>query len=357
MSLELSPARLFDGFPEAVLLSSDGVVHYCNPAAARLFPGLTAGGPVPGGLTGMLDGAGAPAVVSGELEGSPCTVTIQDAGDEVLLILRAEGRRTAGPDLERLAFRLRQETAGMAAALQQLDPTEGAPSEEKARRYLAAANQGLYRLMRLCDHLEFVERSDETVYRPGPLDLAGFCRELADQIGSVCGLAGYRFTYETELESLITTGDEALLRRLVLSLISNALKAAGEGGGLGLKLSKRRGRAVLRVWDSGRGVEGGAISRLFGGLAEQAPSLDPAEGLGLGLDAVRRIAELHGGSVLMEARPGQGLRCTVSLPVRRPGGETTLRSPRGDYTGGFSPLLVELSDVLPVRLFLPEDLA
>lgn len=354
--MELTPARLFDGFPEAVLLTLDGAVRYCNPAAARLFPGVEEGGPVPVALTALLKGARAPALVSGELEGAPCTVTVQDAGDEKLVILRAEVRHTAGPDLARLAVRLRQETAGMAAALQQLDPTEGAPSEERARRYLAAANQGLYRLMRLCDHLEFVERPDEAVYRPEPLDLAGFCGELAGQVEGVCRLAGYRFRYETELASLITTGDERLLRRLILSLVSNAIKAAGEDGGLGLRLSKRGGRAVLRVWDDGQGVAGGGLARLFGGAAELPPSLDPSEGLGLGLDAVRRIAELHGGSVLMEAQPGRGLRCTVFLPVKRPEGNLPLRSPRADYSGGFSPLLVELSDVLPVELFLPEDL-
>lgn len=355
--MELTPARLFDGFPEAVLLMAEGAVRYRNPAAARLFPGLADGGPAPEALTALLEGVSPPAVLSGDLAGGPCTVTVQDAGEEKLVILRAGVRRAAGPDLERLAVRLRQEAAAMAAALQHLDPTEGEPGEEKARRYLAAANQGLYRLMRLCDHLEFVERPDEAVYRPEPLDLAGFCRELAGEVESVCRLAGYRFTYETELASLVTTGDERLLRRLILSLVSNALKAAGEGGGLGLKLAKRGERAVLWVWDGGRGLEGGELSKLFGGAADLPPSLDPGEGLGLGLDAVRRIAELHGGAVLMEARPDRGLRCTVSLPIRRPEGRTVLRSPRADYSGGFSPLLVELSDVLPVELFLPEDLS
>ena len=356
MSMELSPAQLFDAFPEAVLLVLDATVRYSNPAAGRLFPGLSAGGAVPAALAALLEGAQVPAVLSGELEGSPYTVTLQQAGDEVLVVLRTDVHQTEGRGLQHLAVRLRQETAGMAAALQRLDPTVGEPGEEKAKRYLAAASQGLYRLMRLADHLEFVEREDEEVYRPGPLDLAGFCRDLADQIESVCRLAGYRFTYETELSSLVTTGDERLLRRLVLSLVSNSIKAVGEGGYMGLRLSRQGEGAVLTVWDRGGSLAGEELSRMLGGAVELRSSLDPSEGLGLGMDAVRRIARLHGGTVFVESNQGKGLQCVVSLPVQQPEGGLPLRSPKSDYSGGFSPLLVELSDVLPVDLFFPEHL-
>ena len=120
-----------------------------------------------------------------------------------------------------------------------------------------------------------------------------------------------------------------------------------------IKRTRTRGRALLTVWDSGGGLQESDLSRLFGGGPK---SLDPREGLGLGLDAVRRAARLHGGVVMVEGRPEEGLRCVVSLPIRAPEGESTLRTPRADYSGGFSPVLVELSDVLPLELFLPEEL-
>lgn len=167
-------------------------------------------------------------------------------------------------------------------------------------------------------------------------------------------MSGYRFSYETELVTLLTVGDEALLRRLVLSLVSNAMKAAGAGGALGARLAKRRGRAVLTVWDRGKGLEAEDLARLFGGEA-RGVSMDPGEGLGLGLEAVRRIARLHGGFLMMEGRPEEGLRAVVSLPVQPPEAGVGLRSPGGEYAGGFSPVLVELSDVLSARVFAPED--
>lgn len=358
MTTDCSLATLFDSFPEAVLVFQDNRILYRNPAADRIFSGLETDAPVPEELAVLLEGAPAPAVAAGKLGERTYAVTVQEIGGGIMAVLRPAGTPTTGPGLERLCFRLRQETAGLAMALQRLDPTEGELDEERARRHLAAANQGLYRLLRLTDHLEFLDRTDEELYHPRPLDLAGFCRELGAQVESVCRMAGSQFLYESELVSLITMGDERLLRRLILSLVSNSIKAAGEEGRLGLRLSlaKDRKRALLTVWDSGEGLKEGELARLFGELEQEPPSLDPREGLGLGLDAVRRIAELHGGAVMVEGRPQDSLRCVVSLPVRAPEGRMLLEGHKADYAGGFSPLLVELSDVLPVRLFLPEDL-
>ena len=81
------------------------------------------------------------------------------------------------------------------------------------------------------------------------------------------------------------------------------------------------------------------------------------DGLGLGLSIARRVASLHGGALVLEQREGRGLRSVVSLPVCPPERNQMLKTPQMgcDPTGGFSPVLVELSGVLPYQAFLPED--
>ena len=165
--------------------------------------------------------------------------------------------------------------------------------------------------------------------------------------------AGYGFAYESELASLLTLGDPSLLRRMLLALLSNAMKAAGPGGKLGLRLARSGQRAVLTVWDGGNGLAEGDLSLLFGGEPDGGRA---GTGLGTGLESVRRIAALHGGSVMVASREGDGLRVVVSLPIRDTAG-MFLRAPAASYdpSGGFSPLLLELSDVLPAELYRPED--
>lgn len=352
--IELPCAPLFDGFPEPVFLLRDGAVRYYNRAAARLFPGLEPECPAPETLLGLLKDVSAPALAAAKLEGDGYLASVQETSEGLLLMLRPEPEEGRRPRLDRLAVELRQETAGLSAALQMLDPDRVELQPERARQYLSAANRGLYCLLRLCDHLEFLDRPDGDAYHPGAMDLAGFLAKLMDEVSGLMGQGGWHFRYETELSSLITVADADLLRRLVLGLVSNAVKAAGPGGELGVRLAKAGRRAVLTVWDSGEGLSGEQFGRLFD--AGAAPKgTGTGEGLGLGLSAVRRAAALHGGTLMVDSRPGGGTRATVALPLREPEGSTTLRGP-GPGPGGFSAVLIELADVLPITVYCPEDL-
>ena len=153
------------------------------------------------------------------------------------------------------------------------------------------------------------------------------------------GAAGDRAT-------ILTTGEEALAARL--NLIANAVRAAGEGGESGLRLARRGGRAVLTVWDNGPG---------FLPETDERELLQRPGSLGLGLKVARRIAALHGGSIVFEQREERGSRAIVSLPLRPPEPGELLKTPRMgfDGSGGFSDTLIELAGVLPYRAFFPED--
>lgn len=343
---------LFDGFPEPVLLLREDKVAYRNQAAAERFLGLRPGDEVPAGLRTLLGEACPPAAAAGAVDGWPCTASLQAVDGGTLVVLRSRAGRDGQPGLERLALQLRRETTTLAAALQRLDPTEEVPGEEKIQRYLAVANQGLYRIIRLADHLGLAGGETEA-WQPQGMDLAGLCRETAEEVEGLCRMGGYSFTWALEAAGLLTIGDDRLLQRMLLCMLSNAMKAAGKKGRLGLKLAVRRDRAVITVWNSGRPLEEKDLGRIFGG--DRAPSLDGQQGLGLGLEVVRQVAALHGGTVLAESREGV-TRCVVSLPIRKPEENEPLRTPRVDYSGGFLPSLVELSDVLPPEIYNCEDL-
>ncbi|NCB63189.1 MAG: HAMP domain-containing histidine kinase [Clostridia bacterium] len=354
--MQFCPEQLFDGFPEPTLIIRSGSLRYFNPAAVRLFPGLSPEAALPDELSALLDAVDGPTVLLSRVDGADWRVSVQDTPEGFLLLFRVDDAQSAPFRADRLSVHLRQQTAGLAAALQRLFLGK-ALAPDKYDQYLSVANQGLYRLMRLADHLEFLDRDREHAYVPAPVDLAGLCREVADGMEDICRHSGYRFTYEADLTSLITVGDDVQLRRMLLALLSNAMKAAGQGGKFGARLSKMGKRAVITVWDNGPGLDNGNMSFLFGGEAGKLPSLEAGEGMGLGLTAVRRVVSLHGGTVMIESREDDGLRAIVSLPLREPGPDMPLRTPRTAYTSGhFSDFLVELSDVLPARFYMPDEM-
>ena len=252
-----------------------------------------------------------------------------------------------------LVEQFREQMNNLSAAIQLLTPVVREKGGEQYDPYLAILHQSLYRMMRMLGNVEYLQldQCGGTEPKPGTLDLAGLCRELAVQAAPLTELAGVAFSYEEETGSLLTQGDSRLLRRMLLGLIANAVKAAGKGGRAGLRLAVRKDRAVLTVWDDGPGLVPPQPEE------EQSPLYRP-DGLGLGLRVARSIAAVHGGAIVFEQQEDRGCRAVVSLPVRPPERNGVLRTPTMGYDagGGFSDLLVELAGVLPYEAFLPREL-
>jgi PAS domain S-box-containing protein len=113
-------------------------------------------------------------------------------------------------------------------------------------------------------------------------------------------------------------GDPARVHQIVSNLIANALKFTSAGGRVAVRLEARERRAVIEVDDSGEGIAPTDLSIIFEPFRQGQQSTRRG-GLGIGLDLVRRLAEMHGGTVTVaSAGLGHGARFRVELPLSRP---------------------------------------
>jgi len=249
-------------------------------------------------------------------------------------------------DYEKLLGELRDRVGEVSSALQMLDDllSKGSPRE---KAHVTVINRSLYQLHRTITHLE-LNREEDPVFQPRTLDLAGLCRDLGQRLEGLVKMAGVELRWEAEPANLFCLADKELLELALLNLVSNAVEAAGPGGRVELTLCRDKDRAKFTVSDNGPGLK----------LPQEAkPTLKTAGGLGLGLPTARRIAKLHGGSVLLKNAAQGGVRAVLSIPVRKADprvGER--RSPGFGLLGGATPELVELSALLPSELYLTEDL-
>lgn len=111
--------------------------------------------------------------------------------------------------------------------------------------------------------------------------------------------------------------DERRMRQVLINLLSNAVKFTPDGGEVWLQVEADTEGEVLyfNVIDTGIGIAPENINKLFKPFVQLDSSLSRRyAGTGLGLALVRRIVELHGGSVSLESELGQGSRFTVTLP-------------------------------------------
>ncbi|MEP9364127.1 ATP-binding protein [Nocardioides sp. CN2-186] len=111
-------------------------------------------------------------------------------------------------------------------------------------------------------------------------------------------------------------GDRDMLERVVINLVSNAVKFTPEGGHVAVSLSVRTGSVVLEVTDTGIGIPLQEQDRLFTRFFRSSLAQEQAiPGSGLGLSIAHAIVEQHGGSMSVESEPGEGTTFRVTLPV------------------------------------------
>lgn len=110
-------------------------------------------------------------------------------------------------------------------------------------------------------------------------------------------------------------GNEEQLEQIWINLIGNAIKFTPEGGVVGARCEKSGGRLVIEIFDNGIGMDQETMAHAFDKYYQQDSS-GVSSGNGIGLAIVQRIAELYGGNVRIESKPGYGSVFTVELPVR-----------------------------------------
>jgi signal transduction histidine kinase len=168
---------------------------------------------------------------------------------------------------------------------------------------------------RLIESLLTLARSaDEAAVKPDVVDLAAAGELGLDGVDGELRERG--IALRTELQRAPTRGDRRLIERLVANLVENAVRHNVPGGWIDVSTYVRNGTARLRVENSGEPIPPERIDDLvepFQRLARHAPG----SGSGLGLSIVRSVAEVHGGSLRIDARPGGGLAVDVELPAAR----------------------------------------
>jgi CheY-like chemotaxis protein/two-component sensor histidine kinase len=111
--------------------------------------------------------------------------------------------------------------------------------------------------------------------------------------------------------------DATRIEQVVVNLLNNAAKYTDEGGNIWLSMQREADFAVLRVRDTGVGIAPDLLANIFDLFTQANRTLDRAQGgLGIGLTLVKKIVEMHRGTVeAKSAGIGQGSEFTVRLPI------------------------------------------
>lgn len=181
-------------------------------------------------------------------------------------------------------------------------------------RQIRESSDGL--LMLVEDILDFAR--GEYVVSPEPLDLAAVAREAMGASRAAADALGLTLAIDDRLPSRSRFHcDRRALRQALHPLIANAVKFTSEGG-VSVRLDRAGDGVVIRVSDTGCGIEPAHHAQLFEAFSQADASTSRLhEGAGLGLALVARHAHRLGGRVEVDSRPGEGSTFTLHLPLSR----------------------------------------
>ena len=341
---------LLDALPEGVIQMRAGLVLASNEKARQYLPPMEVGAPLP--ISIFLPQPGGTEEGVFVFDSVAYSYTCKASKEEQILLFRPDSRSAL--ENWQLDGTLRQLRELLGELLAEVGPAAVPGGAVSA----GAFGKTFHQLFRLVNNLDFIRRmtaAEPPPFHPVTTDLGNLCRNTVRQAGELLQEAGIRleYRYMEQRSGLFISGDPGLLQRVLVGLISNAAQAVGEGRVV-LTLRRQQGRALATVSNNGPLPNHKQLSALFQeGLGEDVPL--PGQGAGLGLSVARDIAALHRGSMLTEW--GQSSPTVVlSLPTGPLDGRASLRTPRCQVNGGLDPVLLELSDVLPVHLFGLEGL-
>jgi len=190
---------------------------------------------------------------------------------------------------------------------------------EEYKESLALIQDEAERLSRIVEDLFMLARQPlnaPAVLMKQPLSLNAVVSDCARAAQVLAMRKGLRLMTDFDSTSIVLSGDDELLKRMILNLLDNAVKYTPEGGTVYVELSRRNGSAQLVVRDSGIGIPEVDLTRIFDRFyrVDKARSRELG-GAGLGLSIVRWIVEAHGGSIDVKSSPNHGSAFTVDLPL------------------------------------------
>ncbi len=168
----------------------------------------------------------------------------------------------------------------------------------------------------LIDALLLISRTEKKNYKINldEVDLSVLAESVVDDMTIEAEEKNIQIKLVDQLEDPCYTGDMTLLVRVFTNLISNSIKYGKEKGNILVHLREEKGLILLLFEDDGIGIPKDSLERIWDRFYQVENSRAHSKGFGLGLFMVRRIVQLHKGTIEVSSTFGEGTRFAITLP-------------------------------------------
>ena len=156
------------------------------------------------------------------------------------------------------------------------------------------------------------------VFRPSKISIHDIIEAVTNNFAITADAKGIALTIDTKEAPKRIYGDPVRLHQVIWNLVSNAIKFTPKGGNIHVSASREDGSCVIRVRDTGAGIDPEFLPYVFDRFRQEDNSITKRfGGLGLGLSISRHLIEIHGGTIRTESKgKNLGTQFVVTLPMK-----------------------------------------
>ncbi len=192
-------------------------------------------------------------------------------------------------------------------------------SDTKVKKYMNIIKQNCYRLVRLVDNLIDITKIDAGYLEISLQndDIVKVVEDIALSVVEYVESKGLELIFDTDIEEKYMAFDADKIERIMLNLISNAIKFTKFGGHIYVNIYDKQDTIAISVRDTGIGIPLEKHKEIFERFIQVDKSLSrKREGSGIGLSLVKSLVEMHEGKIYLNKDITEGSEFVIELPVK-----------------------------------------
>lgn len=229
-----------------------------------------------------------------------------------------------------------------------LKADEESRSIDKISSGVNSIKQNSFRLMKVINNILDLSKIESGLLKLNYsyINIVEIVEDVVQKVSEVIKGKQLTFIFDTDIEEKYMMADIENIERVLLNILSNAVKFTDDGGKILVNVILKDSSVEIAVIDTGIGIEKRYLDNIFNRFGQVDKSLSrKVEGSGIGLKLSKAIIEAHGGSIHVFSKPNKGSTFTIKLPCKKNDTLYTLYSNRVlNYDSLNEMIKIEFSD-------------
>lgn len=197
-----------------------------------------------------------------------------------------------------------------------LDSKKDIYNYDGMKNYTKTVKQNSYRLKRLLNNIEEISEIESGIYYRNykTYDIVNYLVKLVDLCSEYTKKKDIDINFESSKREVLLYMDKDKIEKIILNILSNAIKFTEKGGKIKVLLTVTKKDVIIAIKDNGSGIPSNKIDFIFENFEQVNRSLSrTAEGTGVGLYLVKKLAQLHHAKIRVNSKIGYGSKFEIIL--------------------------------------------